>query len=156
MNEKAFYHAALNRSLLNGKALKKRIHTRIAAEDAIEETPRKAESKPVAPERSEWNPRPIPWIAIPVAAMLLLSTVTIGIAAGAIGFKSRHAATDDPNAIVAPADPDPADALNLVDLGCTVKLLPEFDEALKKECTDWRETHVNRNEPVYDLSLIHI
>ncbi len=142
MNEKRFYHAALDRTLLGGMSVKKQIDAKIRAGRA--DASRQKSVRTASRNTQEWNPRPIPWIAIPVAAMLLLCTLTIGITAGARALRdSKQAASATPmptatpapvHAVSAAAHPD----IGLKDLGCTVKLLPEFDDALKQECLDWR------------------
>ena len=145
MNEKRFYHTALDRTLLGGKSVKKQIDAKIRAEKA--EASRQKSARSASRNAKEWNPRPVPWIAIPVAAMLLLCTLTIGITAGARALRdSKQAAasaTPQPTATPAPVQTMHTGAqadIDLKDLGCTVKLLPEFDDELKAECLDWRQS----------------
>ncbi len=129
MSEKRFYHLALEGSLLSGKAQKRKLNAKLNRE-----FPERAAKAGKPGNSKEWNPHPVPWIAIPVAAMLLLSTLTVGVMAGANALRG---ANKQPETVEEPINA--ASDLNLVDLGCTVKLLPEFDEALKAECLDWRE-----------------
>ena len=139
MREKQYYHAALERSLLNGNHLKKRI------DRAIGDAPRPVRTN------GEWNPRPIPWIAIPVTALLVLATLTIALTGG---FARNNRSEQKPGAATA-ATPEPTEAptdavygdgasLELQNLGTNVKLLPEFEPEMYDECVLWRESHGGR------------
>ncbi len=134
MNEKQFYHAALEKSLLGGKSQKARIDRAVRAASSVEKRP----------DGREWNPSPIPWIAIPVTALLLLATLTVALTGG---FARKGHAITQPGS----ASPQPAPAQNDGDLtvlienpiraeSFTVRLLPEFDRDLYDECLLWRES----------------
>ncbi len=152
MSEKRFYHSALEKALLSGKVQKRRVKAAIEADPVRptkntirrEDTGIRQNSTAVRqnPARSgkEWNPRPVPWIALPVAAMLLLTVVAGAITAGAMGLykPTQKAAADTPIETAAPMA-QTAPALELTDLGSNVVLLPDFSEELQRECLDWRE-----------------
>lgn len=140
MSEKRFYHSALEKSLLSGRAQKRRIKAAIAAQSDTVRQKKDTIRQNTTRSTKEWNPRPIPWIALPVAAMLLLTVLAGAITAGAMGLykPTQKAATDAP-VVTAPPKAQAAPELNLTDLGSTVVLLPDFSEELQRECLDWRE-----------------
>ena len=140
MTEKRFYRLALEGSLLDGKNVKQQIDAKIAVAE------RSAASRS-ARSNAEWNPRPIPLIAIPVTVLLVLCTLTVAAFGGFAGRNGSRSAAGESTPTAQPAEA-PAPPV-IENEPCSVKLLSEFDAELKQECLDWRASQTRES---YDES----
>lgn len=108
MNEKKFYHTALNRTLLDGEDVKKKVKSRLKAEGILETA--SGSSKGV-------KTRDIPRAALGIAAAALVLTLLVGTTAGILALRaSKQTKAADPVGTAAPADvqitPEPEKAVS--------------------------------------------
>lgn len=97
MNEKRFYHTALEKELLSGKDLKAKIDAEIRSERTAIDL---AKRKSGAPRLSTLQK----WIAIPAAAVLLVLTLAAGALVANGGMRESHRAGTRPEETLPPME----------------------------------------------------
>lgn len=115
MNEKRFYHTALENDLLSGQKQKRRIDAALGR--TFTET---AATVRTAASRTASAPR---WFVIPATAVMLVLTLAVGAIVLFSGMRRTHQAAVQPHASNAPS----AEKQLISEDRAEIKLLPELD-----------------------------
>lgn len=115
MNEKRFYHTALENDLLSGQKQKRRIDAALGRTSA--ET---AATVRTTASRAASAPR---WFVIPATAVMLMLTLAVGAVVLSSGMRGTHQAAVQPHTSNAPS----AEKQLISEDRAEIKLLPELD-----------------------------